>query len=77
MVDGKAHIEMTANELWHIWKVRNNWNFNLINQDGYRISQQAMTDWLEFKEANPLNTCDKQENNTQLDSHDKIAVVQQ
>ncbi|XP_071902615.1 uncharacterized protein [Coffea arabica] len=36
--DGKAHIEMTANLLWHIWKARNNWNFNLINREGYRIS---------------------------------------
>ncbi|XP_027157869.1 uncharacterized protein LOC113759492 [Coffea eugenioides] len=75
--DGKAHIEMTTNLLWHIWKARNNWNFNLINQEGYRISQYAMADWFEFKEANLLNTCDKPENTSVLNSHDKTAELQQ
>nr|XP_027060725.1 uncharacterized protein LOC113687277 [Coffea arabica] len=75
--DGKAHIEMTANLLWHIWKARNNWNFNLCNQEGYQISQYAMVDWLEFKEANLLNTCDKQEISAELDSNDNIVAVLQ
>ncbi|XP_071923282.1 uncharacterized protein [Coffea arabica] len=68
---------MTTNLLWHIWKARNNLNFNLCKQEGYRISQYVIADWLEFKEANLLNTYNKQENSVELDSNDNIVAVLQ
>lgn len=46
----QARQELTAYILWHIWKDRNAWLFNVEKNSELEVVQRAWYEWLEFKE---------------------------
>nr|XP_027076591.1 uncharacterized protein LOC113700360 [Coffea arabica] len=46
-INGMAHIELTANILWQIWKNRNDWNFNAKQRHPMKAVQKAQQEWQE------------------------------
>lgn len=58
-LDGKLHIELTANLLWFIWKARNEGVFNLHQQQAGWICKRACDDWWEWKLAKEAERIDQ------------------
>ena len=48
---GEEHITFTVNLLWHIWKDRNEINFNGKGRDPGVVVHKALTEWLEYQEV--------------------------
>lgn len=35
--------------MWHIWKARNNWTYNVKKVTELEVVQKALVEWIEFK----------------------------